>query len=362
MKKRLLAALLSVTMLTAEVMPVIAAGDEVVSENAAVEEEAAEEAEGSDEIVGFDGILLNESVREENGEKVVESDYLVGFPSAGDAVSVDDAAENADKAETSAPNFIYVGAQTDKKITAEPYIYNSISYPVDATVTYFSRISYRGKPVKAQAKDNYTSQLYAVVNKSALYDMAAKLSPAGTYRTDVINFTFSAKKNKNANSGSYFIVKASVKGKVAKEMGIKGKDLAALKKAVKQFNKAAKLDPAYFTIDPVSFDAMTVDPDTYLGLTIHFVQRYLGSTLLSAEITGVSVRCLTRPEQLDQVSKRWTKYTKPSKKDVTVKKVATSTYTMTANNINYASRGYYTVGLVKQYGKYYYNLSFTQTH
>ena len=372
MKKKLLAGLLSFTVLTAQMLPVIAADDAdvVVSENAVVVEETEEEAESVSEDVAEDTtdivfevgeevsidafsdcVLLNEEVvSEENGEAVVESEYLLN------SINTDIVVDGSDLVDAMAvPGYIYEDDKRTEVISPDLFNDGTREVNLNTSVSYFHEINYRGNKIKP------VDQLGATVVSSGLYDYAKVLMTTGTFNSDVIKWTMTPKKNKVASADAYFTVKASVKGKIAKQMGIKGKDLKNLKKAVKLFNKTAKTRHLMFVIEPIFFDAMMSSPDDYMAMTIHILTRYIGGMPISSEITGISIRCLTRPEQVDQYAKRFKKWTKPSKADVTVKKQADKSYTITANCKNYYSYGIYKVSLVKKNGKYYYDLVFQKT-
>lgn len=105
-----------------------------------------------------------------------------------------------------------------------------------ANIRYLNTISYKGRKIKAD-KD-----LKAAITSSSLYDIAKSLSSnPGSVTNEIVTFSFTAKKNKNANSGSYFNVKAkAAKKSVAAAQGISGANYKKLKKAVSAFNKTAK--------------------------------------------------------------------------------------------------------------------------
>ena len=174
MKKRLLAALLSVAMLTAEAMPVVAADDAVVSENVVVKEDAAEE-------------VTEEADSEEGVEAVMESMFSVkdfeNMQFSEPAPDGYEEEENADMA--TAGSWIYSSSPIKKTVEGGIFEYNGRNYNANATVTYNSHISFRGKAIKPYIapKKNGTqnpNQLYAAVTSGGLLDMAAALSTTGS--------------------------------------------------------------------------------------------------------------------------------------------------------------------------------------
>ncbi|MBR6256708.1 MAG: hypothetical protein IKR23_04945 [Lachnospiraceae bacterium] len=342
MKKKLLAGLLSFTMLTGQMLPVVAADDAdvTVSEDAviaeeeteaeAAEEETAEEAVEVEEI-GSPIAYEEEVVSEEDGEEVSEYSayYLVkvGEDGAVEDVDVEDAA-----LDQAAANHIYAVERVGHKVDASTFDVNGTSVVVDATFSYYGYISYRAKKIKP------VEDLEVKVESSGLYSVAQALATPGTaVSQDLFKWKYSAKKNEKANSGSYFTVKASVNSKVAKQMGIKGKSLKTLKKAVKQFNKVAKKDQIPFIIDPVNFDYMASNGYAIVVEKGIITRRF--GMIISRKFTGIELRCRIKPEQPESVTdstlKKWTK---PSKKDITIKKVEGKTYSITINNLNYWSQ------------------------
>ena len=271
MKKRLLALILSAAMMTESVLPVVAADDvevtasenaaEAVSEDAVVEEEpAAEEAEetaaedveevaaeGSIEEFVVDGKIDKDKivesleskgakiidVYEENGEVVVQAEYDVVFAD-NETADIEVGEAEIDAAEST--YYMYPANATSKTYNVGAFDVKGTNVTLTATVKYYSTIYYRARAIKPATDLNAT-----VSQESGIYTVAKKLMPAGyTFNPEVIKWKFSPKKNKNANSDSKFIVKGTVNSKIAKQMGIKGKDLSLLKKAMKKLNKEMK--------------------------------------------------------------------------------------------------------------------------
>ncbi len=243
-------------MLTAEVLPVIAADDAVVSENAVNGEDAAEEEEfiDPDALTPEEQAIINnlepgESYEVKDGEDTIvyERQPVIVTTRIGDQIvsysDIDrDEAVLGDKYD----DFIYAKDYQTVTLSADPIEINGSIFPVNVTVGYNSRISYRAKAVKED-------KVCPTISGSGLYDIANVLSPAGTeVSPDVIKWKFTFKNNKLANKGAYFTVKASVDTKIAKQYGITGKTLKTLKKAVSRFNKMTgkKANRIPFTIDP----------------------------------------------------------------------------------------------------------------
>lgn len=273
MKKKLLAFVLSAMMLTESVLPVVAADDVdvVVSENAAeevtedavAEEEAATEetaAEEQSEEAVVEETAETEATEAEEAADVadaeVETDYLVisetEVMSAPFVVTSATESSDVDDQETedvSATEHVVVGGLKTKTITADSIVINGKEYNIGATIKYNSYISFRSRQIKPD------QDLGAAVTQSSLYNVARDLMTMGTFTTDVITWKWTAKKNKNAGTDACFNVKAVVNTKVAKQqLGIKGKSLSQLKKAVKKFNKVStkKDEKIYFEITKVN--------------------------------------------------------------------------------------------------------------
>lgn len=289
MKKKLLAGLLSFTVLTAQMLPVIAADDAdvVVSENAVVEDE--EEAE------------------------VVEGEEFFDF--AQHETSLQDVEIGEIELDEASSSYIYVGAPAKYTYTVTDNVeFNGKVYNSSTTIAYNSKISYRAKKIKADL------DLGAAVSASGLYAMVNDLttvSGTGITAKDVITVKFSAKKNKNANSGSYFTTKFSVKSKNAKALGIKGKSLKALKKAVKQLNKVAKAkeNRVSFTITAIDANLLwdnyqLIGIGTYRGF---FIGTFQGFSHFRARLLD------TQPDTID--SKTLSKWSKVTKSDLKVTKI-----------------------------------------
>ncbi len=247
MKKKLLAGLLSFTVLTAQMLPVIAADDAdvVVSENAVVveetEEEAGQEAEAEPQVVeeavdtveielGEDDeeIVLGEG--EEIRYEVATAEDLKTLLNGEDVVTDEDAIDEAGA-------FIKIGNRTTASIVADPVEIAGTTYNLDIKLSYYSAISYRGRKIKAV--DDEKESLRAEASSASLEKLAMSLTGASN-AAGLITWKYSAKKNTNANSGSYFTVQAKLNKTVAKSIGLKGKALKNFNKGLKKVNKAAK--------------------------------------------------------------------------------------------------------------------------
>ncbi len=380
MKKRLLAGLLSFTMLTAEVLPVIAADDAVVSENAVVEEDETDaEAVIEEDATDAEEAVIEEDavVEEEEVELTPEEEAIFDNLEAGERYEVKDGnntivyellpvdnvlssisvAEDTDNYQeesvydATTTSHIYATAYKTATLTADPIEINGKVYYINSTVGFNSRISYRAKKVKAD-------KLNPTITSSSLYDIANALVPSGTkVSSDVIKWKFSIKKNKLANKGAYFTVKASVATKVAKQYGITGKALKVLKKAVSKFNKVAKKkeNRIAFNIDAINLDPILFDSSV--------CQFWYGSITTIYSNGGISVRKipthirLRLDESQPEVATKYnyTKWTKPSKKDVKLVKLKDSEaelygywhYQVTPMNKNYTGTPYTDVYLEK---------------
>lgn len=278
MKKKLLAGLLSFTVLTAQMLPVIAADDAdvVVSENAVVveetEEEAGQEAEAEPQVVeeavddveielGEDDeeIVLGEG--EEIRYEVATAEDLKTLLNGEDVVIDEDAIDEAGA-------FIKIGNRTTASIVADPVEIAGTTYNLDIKLSYYGAISYRGRKIKAvdDAKDSLNAQASSASLEKLAMDLTGASNAAG-----LITWKYSAKKNTNANSGSYFTVQAKVNKTVAKSIGLKGKALKNFNKGLKKVNKAAKAkeNRQYFTITPISTDDMQLGADWVPIVTIY---------------------------------------------------------------------------------------------
>ena len=241
MKKRLLAGLLSFTMLTGQMLPVVAADDADVT----VSEDAVyvEEAEEAEEAVDYVDIELGEDDEEivlgEGEEISYETASLGSFDAllAGDDVVVEEDAID----EAASNSHIYSINPTTATIVADAIVINGQTYSLTGNVSYNTNVSYRGKEIKP-AED-----LNAVATSASLEQLALDLGASST--AGLITAKFTAKKNKNANSGSYFTVKYKLNKSVAKNVGLKGKALKNFNKGLKKLNKAAKAQKLSFNID-----------------------------------------------------------------------------------------------------------------
>ncbi len=190
---------------------------------------------------------------------------------------------------------------------------NGVEMPLTANIRYKNTISYRARKI------NPKNDLLADVTSSSLIDIAKSLSAMpGSVTKDVISWKYTAKKNKNANSGSYFTVKAVVAGKaITNSQGISGKNLKALKKAVSAFNKNAKKteNRIYFNITPVNAWELANNGNM---IPIVTVNRFTGAFVKMSHIR-VWLEDTPAPSTSNNGWKNWKKL---SKKDIKVKKRA----------------------------------------
>ena len=368
MKKKLLAGILSFTMLAGQVLPVVAADDVdvAVSENETVVEESAEEAAEettasedaveaevvSDTVVEDFGpcIAYEEKViSDENGEQVLDcyAYYLVNFNEDGtiSAVSPDDISTEDEEVLKAVNSSIYaINDGGNKTIDAGSFEVDGKSYALKTNFVFNNYISYRGKKLKA-------TDLNIMVSESGLYNIASDLAtPGSAIPYDLIKWKYTLKKNKDANSGSYFTVKATVNTKIAKNLGIKGKALSSLKKAAKAFSKVSKKEQIAFNIDPVVFDYMLQCGNGIIVENSIIHKSWLGF-VTSVDFKGISIHCRIRPDQPDidmcfdskgsAIKKYFKKLTKPTKKDVEVKKIESRKYSITPMNKNYYGKNSY---------------------
>ena len=250
MKKKLLAGLLSFTVLTAQMLPVIAADDAdvVVSENAVVveetEEEAGQEAEAEPQVVeeAVDDVEIE--LGEDDEEIVLGEGEELSYERAviSSAVGEDVVVEEGELAEASVSH-IYAKNQKSGTIVADPVVINGTTYNLTGSVTYYGNISYRGRKIKP------LEDLNAKASSASLEKLAKDLGVSST--AGLIEAKFTAKKNTKANSGSYFTVKYKVNKTAAKSVGLKGKALKNFNKGLKKLNKAAKKTHIEFNIDPL---------------------------------------------------------------------------------------------------------------
>ena len=371
MKKRLLALILSAAMMTESVLPVVAADDVEVtaSENAAEEvaedvvaeeEPAAEEVEEdavAEETAEIEDVELEDVVVEEDGEFTYVSGYKVSNFEKNSDIILDDETE-LDYA-ASGSSHIYAKNKISVKVSSEEGIdIKGTNYPVNATVAFNSEISYRGrkiKPVekipkstKKTKKDDLGANV--VVTSSSLYSIANVLSTAGNVSSDIFKWTYTAKKNKDVAQDSYFTVKATVSSKIAKEYGIKGKDLKLLKKAVKLFNKYSKKNHIPFAIVPVNMGQVFENKSFEMFQKI--LKTYRNGILISTEVVGVELRVRidsTQPTYITNYS--YSKWTKVSSKDATIKKISKNVFSITPLNANFTGR---TIIVDYNKGEWYY--------
>ena len=344
MKKRLLAGLLSFTMLTGQMLPVVAADDAdvTVSGDAVYVEEETDGVEtvyvdGDFEIE--DNIDFTKEYVVEDGEytyvynmEPIDSVAIAENGYASSEFPEDFVVEEGDLQNAAASHIRLEGAKSET-IEAGVFEANGELYNISTSIIYNSMISYRGRKIKAY--DDKKVGLNATVTNSGLYNLAASLSTSGTVNADIIKWKFTTKKNKDANSNSYFTVKASVSSKIAKQFGIKGKALKTLKKAVKQFNKTAKTNKLYFYINPVNLDYLWDYRDYYSFFKLT-KSVYSGFRLISRTET-VELRVRIDESQPVSITKYTVKkWSKPSKKEVSiVKEAGTNIYDITPLTGNY---------------------------
>ncbi len=130
---------------------------------------------------------------------------------------------------------------TYRYIVADRMEINGKSCDPAAEISYYRRVLYSGKKIKADR------DLQAKVSCPALEELAKDLSGAAD-ASGLLRFKYSAKKNKKCGADSYFTVRASLNRSAAKNMGLRGKALKSFNKALKAFNKAAKSEKMRFLI------------------------------------------------------------------------------------------------------------------
>ena len=191
MKKKLLTGLLTVVMLFGQILPVMSSDDTDISVS---EDVITEEETDTQETIG----------------------------------EADDAHKNVRR--------LRYG-----QIVADTVTINNKGYNIYADVAYYAQVLYSGKKI------NPVADLFAEVKSSDLDRLAMELTGA-TDVSGLIKWSYSPKKNKKISEKAYFKVKASIKSKVAKKIGLKGKALKNFKKGLKKLNKAAKSVKFYFMI------------------------------------------------------------------------------------------------------------------
>lgn len=214
MRKKLLAGLLSLMLLTGYIQPVLATEDVTVSEN----ENAGEDADVIEEVIYEEDEVSEEVTTAE--EVVCPKEYVP-------------ATEEASKENVRKITYAYV--------IADPIAIDEKNYDLIAYITYYRVVKYSGKKIKAG------TDLFAQVTSQELDTLAKDLSGA-TDVSGLVKWKFSAKKNKKCSDKAYFIVKGTVQRSVAKSIGLKGKKLKKFKKALGKINKAAKKMKLRFTI------------------------------------------------------------------------------------------------------------------
>ena len=312
MKKRLLAALLSFTMFTAQVLPVTAADDADVTVSADVFAEEETEADDSADETGIYETDAEEIGIEEGA--VSEAEGEISYDLAEIAVSEDIDAEEAEITGSTASH-ISVGEWAtymyDTGVDDGIEIDGTYYVPV-TIIKYRKEISYRGRKIKP-AED-----LEAVIEASGLQALAEALvttSVEGINPKDVIKVKFTAKKNQNVYDDSYFTSKFSVDTKLAKKLGIKGKSLKILKKYTKKLNKVAKSkeNRIHFSITALDVNQLVAE-GCFTGIGKYsgwLTKTFNGFSHFRARLDD------TQPESVsDSTYKKWTKL---SKKDFTVK-------------------------------------------
>ncbi len=218
-----------------------------------------------------------------------------------------------------------------KKVNYGTFMVDGAALPLTASVRYAEKINYKARKIKIDA------DLSAKVTESGLYDIARKLSATGNVTNDVIIFSFAAKKNVNANSGSYYYLKAKVaKKSVTTAMGITGKNLKQLKKAVSAFNKQAKkkANRIYFNITPINALEM-LGNKTMIPVVNR--NKYTG-VFKSFSHFRARLEPDKQPPYSDELNyKQWTKI---SNKEFKKKKIGPTTYMFTPKNKNVVGSGF----------------------
>lgn len=332
MKKKLLAGLLSLTMLTGQMLPVVAADDAevTVSEDVVYEEEGAEE-DGNLEIEGeaIEIEVPDEEPVAGEGEEFVytavtptaeELDKILESIAAGEDVEVIE----GETVDAPSATQIYVRDRIVANVVAESIDINGKTYPLSAEVAYYSGVNYRGRKIKAD------TDLFAQAASADLYAVAADMVGTGADLTGLIKVTFSAKKNKAANGGAYFTIKTAVDKKVAKSLGLKGKPLKNLKKAIKKFNKGAKAAKLSFTIDPLVTDQLLAND----ALTIIYVTTYRWGIPISTKYSHIRVRIDASQPEYSSSWKKWTKLSNKEFKIVKRKEGSKYNYNLTPKGKN----------------------------
>ena len=214
MKKKLLAAMLSVLMLIGDLQPVLASDDAdvTVSEETVIEEET----DTYEEYVAVPA----ENNREE--QEIVTAAKAPAAPTVIDKTSV-----------------------SYNTITSKTVKINKIPYTLTAEVSYYDIVEFCNRKILPD------SDLDAEVKSKDLEILAAEI--LGVPSVDlrgVVEWKFTAYKNKKTGSKAYFKVKAKVNKSAAKAIGLKGKYLTWFKKGVNKLNAAAgkKAERNYFSI------------------------------------------------------------------------------------------------------------------
>ncbi|MCR5251625.1 MAG: hypothetical protein K6E50_13565 [Lachnospiraceae bacterium] len=208
MKKKILAGLLSLAMVIGQLQPVsvAAAGDEAPfadSEYASEEDDYPEE--------------------DDLGE---DKDFSESAPDAAGASS------------SAAPA---VKDLNYGLIVSDPVKINDKTYHLTADVTFYGTVAYCNRKILP------ASDLQAEVSCPGLDGLLNDLiGPADA--KGLVEWKFTAKKNKKIGADAYFTAKAVVKSSVAKSIGLKGKALRNFKKGISKLNKAAKSVKLRFAI------------------------------------------------------------------------------------------------------------------
>ena len=335
MKKRIIALALSAIMLLGETLPVKAENDiTAVSENeterdvfADGEEVTAEECIDTS-VIAEDGaadaicddeseIIIDEEEAEE-AEAAVSGENVLCFADESVRQSI-----TCDEFETIQTEAAY--ATTSGTVNAGSIDIDGKLYMLNATVEYQPAIAYRAKKINAE------NDLHANVSSSSLYGLAKDLSATGSVTKEIITWKCIAKKNKNATDDSHFILKAKVaKTSVAKAQGISGKSLSKLKKAVKAFNKAAKIrsNAISFRITPINAAEMYYsNPPTMWPVVVY---RW---GIIFVKFSHFRARLNPEKQPVFSTTMNYKKWSKISNKEFTISKSG-STYTFTPNNKN----------------------------
>ena len=219
MKKRLLAAMLSLTMLFGQLMPVMA-GDDA---DAAVSEEAVTEEETQDKETSPAGEVEDVDIEE------------AGYVALPAGVNVKTVLYN--------------------HIVGKPVKINNVDYNFNAYVSYYGKIQYLGKGKKVKPAEHLEAEVYVTNLDELVWDVT------GQDAKGLIDWKFTGYKNTKIGNKAYFKAKAVINKDVKKALGLKGKPLKYIKKGISNINKAASKTKFYFEIVKEFPPENPVDPD-----------------------------------------------------------------------------------------------------